>query len=263
MASKGVFPADLERELNQKYRCVRCGRHYVEIDNIGQLKCRQHYYIEGRLWSVAADHMPMDHEDAYCREPVSREQLKKNWLLYVYTDEGDDVVDIDSRYARSLRPVDARCVMRDTRHGEDLLDASVRESDVMTLGAHIQRAWVSGSESAPSAELMLGIAGALDDSSDEDDDFGLVDDEDDGKHEPSRSLRIVRYDLAAYENLRTRVWPKVIAHNAARKGAANFGRFELHETTLWQDKRVVARAYGLGHEDWLRGAPRELWHLGR
>jgi hypothetical protein len=266
MAARGIFPPDLERELNHKYRCARCGKWYVEIDNIGQLRCRQQYFIMGKFWSVAADHIPMSGQDEHWREPVSIDQLKRSWVLYVYTDEPGDIVDIDSRYSQSLPRVDGRCVLRDSRYDEDKkIEAGQREDNVLTLSEHIQHAWVCKTESAPSADLMMGIAQALDDS-DSDDEYESDEDsegEESDRHEPSRSLRIVRYDIGAYENLRTRVWPKEMELQWVRREYGKIRAIPIHETPLWDDIRVVARTYGIGHEDWMRDVSQNEWRISR
>lgn len=258
MSKERVFPISLDRELNSKYRCVRCGKWYVEIDNIGQLRCRQQYFIGGRMWSVAADHMQMCSEDEHWRDPVGQDQLKRSWICYVYADSADDIIDIDSRYARLLKPVDARCIIRDTRHVADVDKRDDQSIGVLTLGEHVQRAWIAKTDSAPSNALMLGIAEALDDSeSDSESDYS--ESEEDERHEPTRSLRIVRYDLPAYEHLRTQIWPKVIEYNMAKRKCGSLRSIPIHETPAWNDMRTIARIYGIGHEDWLKNASPSEW----
>jgi hypothetical protein len=258
MASTDVFSKDLSRELNQRHKCVRCGARYIEYNNIGQLQCYQKYFIQGRFWSVAADHMPAMLGDEG-RPPPNVHQLKSAWILYAYTDK--DSLKIDSRYAESLPDVDSRCVVLDTRAHNDRENGG----DAYTLGEHVQEAWASRSENSPDELIMMGIAQAIDDEDDDSAPFSNERENGDGSvsnmKDPTRILTISRYDTYAYEELERVAWPRIRQRNLASRYYMGARCEPFHKTPLRYDIRVVARQHGIGPEDWMHDKPVECWKI--
>lgn len=201
-----TLPREARTVLNERRTCVRCQGDFYEITNIGQLRCKQSFFVYDHEFIVAADHKPVADEAVSKRAATVTEYKSGGWRLYRY--EPEDDVFIDARYVNHFPTPNYRALLTDGLLSEERVTAEA-EADADELRSHFNAVASNNAD----ADLHPHIRDAMSVQfyDDEDDrylertSFDARDDSDDDDAEIetahfqsfARQLRVRRYDWRA------------------------------------------------------------------
>lgn len=240
------LPLDAVRQLSARRRCIRCGTWYTEFDNMGRLKCRQKYFLYGRKYVVAADHMPTRPEDAHKRA-VRGYDLRQRWTEFVYG-EDDDIV-LNEVYTHVLPEPDPRAVVAPA--------PAERRSGERTLGFFVQDQRMAGcSESAPERQYAFDMDNRVcsdDELQSDSDEDGFADGAGYGGSSssaaspcPVQTCRWRRFDWNTCEYYRRTLWPA--AREEYMAASTSVRKVPFYTTELYKTNHIAAASHyhGIG-----------------
>lgn len=244
---------DVRAELSKRRVCVRCGAHYYEINNIGQLRCRQMYVVFGHEFSVAADHMAVasDSNDA---RPATHTEMRSGWVLYVYKEQDDYV--LNNRVMNDLADPDPRALLvNELAHR---IDAPERNCDAPEMRHHIEDAVSGGADDHLHPSLRNALCMRFDvvddDEDDGEDDNGALDNhgEDDGRAllDTDTDFKafvthttVRRYDWRAVKRIEAQIETLRARYDASRARGAQ-RRIPITQTPYAHDKNLMRYVFG-------------------